>query len=72
MSGYLWVANCFGLHGTEGYAAQHHQDLKHVLRLHLEADGDLTVYPIGIDRVGRKWTPCPDAPNNLLVRPTGR
>ncbi|HEX4103095.1 MAG: metallophosphoesterase [Pseudonocardiaceae bacterium] len=62
MSGYLWVANCFGLHGTEGYAAQHHQDLKHVLRLHLEADGDLTVYPIGIDRVGRKWTPCPDAP----------
>jgi hypothetical protein len=62
MSGYLWVANCFGLHGTEGYAAQHHQDLKHFLRLHIEADGTLTVYPIGIDRVGRKWTLCPDAP----------
>ncbi|MFY9808426.1 MAG: metallophosphoesterase [Pseudonocardiaceae bacterium] len=62
MSGYLWVANCFGLHGTEGYAAQHHQDLKHFLRLHIEADGALTVYPIGIDRVGRKWTLQPDAP----------
>jgi hypothetical protein len=62
MSGYLWVTNCFGLHGTEGYAAQHHQDLKHFLRLHIEADGALTVYPIGIDRVGRKWTLCPDAP----------
>ncbi|HEX5348269.1 MAG TPA: hypothetical protein VFW64_14380, partial [Pseudonocardiaceae bacterium] len=62
MSGYLWVANCFGLHGTEGYAAQHHQDLKHFIRLHIEADGALTVYPIGVDRVGRKWTLCPDAP----------
>jgi hypothetical protein len=62
MSGYLWVANCFGLHGTEGYAAQHHQDLKHFLRLHIQADGALTVYPIGVDRVGRKWTLCPDAP----------
>ena len=62
MSGYLWVANCFGLHGTEGYAAQHHQDLKHFLRLHIQADGDLTVYPIGVDRVGRKWTLRPDAP----------
>jgi hypothetical protein len=61
LSGYLWVANCFGLHGTEGYGAQHHQDLKHFLRLHIEADGALTVYPIGIDRVGRKWTLRPDA-----------
>ena len=62
MSGYLWVANCFGLHGTEGYAAQHHQDLKHFLRFHIQADGDLTIYPIGVDRVGRKWTLCPYAP----------
>ncbi len=62
MSGYLWVANCFGLHGTEGYPAQHHQDLKHFLRLRIQADGALTVYPIGVDRVGRKWTLCPDAP----------
>ncbi len=62
MSGYLWATNCFGLHGTEGYAAQHHQDLKHFLRLHIEASGSLTVYPIGVDRVGRKWTLCPDAP----------
>ncbi|MGH3594087.1 MAG: metallophosphoesterase, partial [Pseudonocardiaceae bacterium] len=62
MSGYLWVANCFGLHGTEDYAAQHHQDLKHFLRLHIQADGALTVYPIGVDRVGRKWTLRPDAP----------
>jgi hypothetical protein len=62
LSGYLWATNCFGLHQTEGYGAQHHQDLKHFLRLHIEADGALTVYPIGVDRVARKWTLCPDAP----------
>ncbi len=62
LSGYLWVTNCLGFHGNEGYAPLHHQDLKHFLRLHIGANGVLTVYPIGIDRVGRKWTLCPDAP----------
>jgi len=62
MSGYLWATNCLGFHGNEGYAPLHHEDLKHFLRLHIKADGALTVYPIGIDRVGRKWTLCPDAP----------
>ena len=62
LSGYLWATNCLGLHGTEGYGPLHHQDIKHFLRLHIKADGSLTVYPIGIDRVGRKWTFCPDAP----------
>ncbi|MDQ4094337.1 MAG: hypothetical protein M3143_13390 [Actinomycetota bacterium] len=29
LSGYLWVTDCLGLHGNEGYAPLHHQDLKH-------------------------------------------
>ncbi len=62
MSAYLWATNCLGLHGTEGYASLHHQDLKHFLRLHIQADGALTVYPIGVDRVPRKWILRPDAP----------
>ena len=62
MSGYLWATNCLGFHGNEAYAPLHHQDLKHFLRLHIEADGALTVYPIGIDRVARKWTLRPDSP----------
>ena len=61
MSGYFWATNLLGFHGNEGYAPLHHQDLKHVLRLHIDAAGALTVYPIGIDRVGRKWRYCPDA-----------
>ena len=59
---YLWVANCFGFHGNEVYAPLHHMDYKNFLRLHIDSDGYLTVYPIGIDRVGRKWQLCPDAP----------
>jgi hypothetical protein len=62
LSAYLWATNCLGFHGNEGYAPLHHQDLKHFLRLHIDADGVLTVYPIGVDRVPRKWTLCPDAP----------
>jgi len=62
LSGYLYVTNCLGFHGNEGYAPLHHMDLKHFLRLHIDADGALTVYPIGVDRVGRKWELRPDDP----------
>jgi len=62
MAGYLWATGYLGLHGTEAYAPLHHQDHKHFLRLHIQSDGVLTIYPIGIERVGRKWTLCPDAP----------
>ncbi|HEX8771601.1 MAG TPA: hypothetical protein VF711_12615 [Acidimicrobiales bacterium] len=64
MSGYLWATNCLGFHGNEGYAPLHHQDLKHFLRMHIGVDGSLTVYPIGVKRVGRKWHLCPDAPES--------
>jgi hypothetical protein len=62
MAGYLWATGYLGLHGTEAYAPLHHQDHKHFLRLHIQADGVLTIHPIGIDRVGRKWALRPDAP----------
>jgi hypothetical protein len=65
MAGYLWATGLLGLHGTEAYAPLHHQDQKHFLRLHIQADGALTVYPIGVDRVGRKWTLRPDAPAHV-------
>lgn len=62
MSGYLWATNMAGFHGNEGYAPLHHMDLKHFLRLHVDAAGDLTVYPIGVDRVARHWELRPDDP----------
>ncbi len=60
MSGYLWATNCLGFHGNEAFAPLHHADLKHFVRLHIGADGVLTLYPVGIDRVGRRWRLCPD------------
>ena len=62
MAGYLWATGYLGLHNTEAYAPLHHQDQKHFLRLHIQADGSLTIYPIGIERVGRKWALRPDDP----------
>ncbi len=62
MSGYLWATNCLGFHGNEGYAPLHHMDLKHFLRLHIDAAGALTIYPIGVDRVERHWDLRPDDP----------
>ncbi len=61
LSGYLWVANCLGLHDNEAYAPLHHMDYKHFLRLHIDVDGALTVFPVAVDRVGRRWRLCPDA-----------
>jgi hypothetical protein len=62
IAAYLWVANCFGFHGNEAYAPLHHFDYKNFLRLHIDGDGALTVYPFGIDRVGRTWELHPEAP----------
>jgi hypothetical protein len=37
------------------FSAQSIADYKNFLRLHLAADGALTIYPLGVDRVGREW-----------------
>ncbi|MDQ3980109.1 MAG: hypothetical protein M3314_11230, partial [Actinomycetota bacterium] len=60
VSGYLWATNCLGYHSNEAYAPLHHMDQKNFLRLHLDSSGELTVYPIGIDRVARRWEFAPD------------
>jgi len=62
MSGYLWATNCLGIHGNEAYAPLHHKDQKNFLRMHIDGEGALTVFPVGVDRVARKWRPTPDAP----------
>ncbi len=62
MAGYLWATGYIGLHNTEAYAPLHHEHQKHFLRFHIGPDGSLTLYPIGIERVGRRWKLRPDAP----------
>lgn len=55
---YLLVSlNVFGRHGNEAFSSLAVEDWKHFVRLHINESGDLTIYPIGIRRVARKWKP---------------
>jgi hypothetical protein len=58
---YLLVASVFDTNVNELFAAQGIIDHKSFLRLHFTSDGALTIYPIAIDRVGRRWQPAPQA-----------
>jgi hypothetical protein len=60
VSGYLWATNTLGYHGNEAYAPLHHMDQKNFVRFHIDSSGSLTMYPIGIDRVARRWKFAPD------------
>ena len=53
---YLLISlNVFGRHSEQAFAALRIEDFKHFLRLHVARDGTLTIYPIRIDRVPRRW-----------------
>ena len=53
---YLLISlNVFGRHSEQAFAALRIEDFKHFLRLHVARDGALTIYPIKIDRVPRRW-----------------
>jgi hypothetical protein len=45
----------FGRHREEASSALRCPDFKNFLRFRIEAAGDLTIYPVGIDRVARRW-----------------
>jgi hypothetical protein len=53
---YLLISlNVFGRHSEEAFSAMRIQDYKHFLRLHVGRDGTLTIYPIKLERVPRRW-----------------
>jgi hypothetical protein len=58
---YLLVASGFDVNVNELFAAQGITDAKSFLRMRIARDGSLTIYPIGVDRVGRKWRANPEA-----------
>ena len=58
---YMLVASFYNVNVNELFAGQGIEDAKNFLRMHIAADGTLTVYAIGIDRICRKWVADPDA-----------
>ena len=61
LSLYLLVASFFDVNVNELFAGQGIEDAKSFLRMHIAADGTLTVHPIGVDAISRNWVAQPDA-----------
>ena len=53
---YLLVSlNLFGRHDNEAFSSLKIQDYKQFLRMKIDDNGTLTIFPIGIRRVARRW-----------------
>ncbi|GIF02624.1 hypothetical protein Asi03nite_01620 [Actinoplanes siamensis] len=70
---YLLCAARFGVNLNELFSASGIIDSKSFLRLHIAADGTLTVYPIGVRRAARRWRADPDGePHTSWIVPVDR
>ena len=57
---YLLVSlNAFGRHSNEAFSALKIEDWKNFLRMRIDRHGNLTIFPVGIRRVPRKWKEVP-------------
>jgi hypothetical protein len=55
---YLLVSlNVFRRHSNEAFSSLAIQDWKNFLRMKIDLAGNLTIYPVGIKRVPRRWAP---------------
>lgn len=53
---YLWLSNYFlGAHSNEVFLCQSLPDYKNFLRLHIDKEGQLTIYPVGVEQVCSDW-----------------
>ncbi|WP_203434111.1 hypothetical protein [Jiangella asiatica] len=59
---YLLVARYVDVNVNELYAGLGIDDHKSFLRLHIDRDGTLTVYPVAVEKVARSWRADPSGP----------
>ena len=65
---YLTISlNFFGRHANEAFSALAIPDWKNFLRLRIDGSGNLTIFPIGIRKVARKWKPSDSAKGPKFV-----
>ncbi|MFI7577448.1 metallophosphoesterase family protein [Micromonospora sp. NPDC049497] len=70
VAAYLLVAGAFGVNVNELFAGQGIEDAKAFLRMRIDPDGTLTLYPIAVDRVSRDWQVNPDqSPTSSWLTP---
>lgn len=69
---YLLVVCRFGINLNEAFAGQSIEDHKGFLRLHIDGDGLLTIYPVKLPTVCRSWVARPDgAESDPWIVPDG-
>jgi hypothetical protein len=72
VAAYLLVAGAFGVNVNELFAGQGIEDAKAFLRMRIDPDGTLTIYPVAVDRVARHWRINPDtSPESPWLVPDG-
>jgi hypothetical protein len=70
LSLYMLVASYFDVNVNELFAGQGIEDAKSFLRMHIAADGTLTIHSIGIDRICRRWVADPAGdPHSSWLKP---
>lgn len=70
MGVYLFVSlNFFGRHHNEAFSSLKIADYKNFLRLKIEENGDLIIYPIGVRRVAGKWRDNSDLRSDSRIVP---
>nr|WP_245712973.1 metallophosphoesterase [Micromonospora nigra] len=70
VAAYLLVASIFGVNVNELFAGQGIEDAKAFLRMRIDPDGTLTLYPVAVDRVARDWELNPDdSPESSWLAP---
>ena len=68
MGVYLAISlNFFKRHANEAFSALAIPDWKSFLRLKIDKDGQLTIFPIGIRRVPRKWKATEEPGGSIFV-----
>jgi hypothetical protein len=65
----LSVNSRFGAHSNEAFISLAVPDWKNFLRLRIDKEGLLTVYPVGLERVPRRWKPTNAGPYTPAYEP---
>jgi hypothetical protein len=77
---YLFISGYFfDIHITEASSSFSHQHYKNFLRMHINSNGDLTIYPVGIKKIITQWNQneteedikfsSDEAPDFFLIEP---
>ncbi|MBP3964017.1 metallophosphoesterase [Paenibacillus lignilyticus] len=65
----LLSLNGFGRHSGEAFSAMQIDNWKNFIRIHIDKDGSLTIFPIGMEHVVKKWKRAPNVEHGPLLEP---